>query len=89
MAKPWHRWPAGLRQAIFDRDGHRCQIRLAGCTGAAEHVDHITPAFLGGAWFDPDNLRAACKFCNLARSNPSSRHNLSIVVDDVGPSRRW
>jgi 5-methylcytosine-specific restriction endonuclease McrA len=67
MAKPYYRWPAGLRQSILQRDDHTCRVRLPGCTHHAEVIDHIIPALSGGAWFEPSNLRAACKSCNRAR----------------------
>lgn len=89
MAKPWHRWPRGLREFIGERDGHRCRIQLPGCTGRFEHIDHIVPAAEGGAWFEPTNLRAACANCNLARSNPASKHRLAGAERHVGPSRAW
>jgi 5-methylcytosine-specific restriction endonuclease McrA len=54
------------RQRILTRDGHRCQIRLPGCTTHAEHVDHIVLLADGGDDSD-DNLRAACAWCNLRR----------------------
>jgi len=67
MAKPYYRWPKGLRQQILNRDNNTCRINLPGCTHTAQVIDHIIPALKGGAWFDPNNLRAACKHCNQAR----------------------
>jgi 5-methylcytosine-specific restriction protein A len=58
-----------LRLQVLARDGHICQVRGPGCTpnlavpGRAT-VDHIRPLALGGAQFDPANLRAACRRCN-------------------------
>jgi 5-methylcytosine-specific restriction endonuclease McrA len=60
-----HVWRA-VRLRILQRDGHQCQIRLAGCTHDATQVDHITPLDQGGPRLDPSNLRAACTHCNCS-----------------------
>jgi 5-methylcytosine-specific restriction protein A len=73
---PWRR----VRAFVLERDGYICQIRLPGCTTRASDADHIVPASLGGAWFDPSNLRAACKHCNVARRNGERA---------ATPSRDW
>jgi 5-methylcytosine-specific restriction endonuclease McrA len=83
MAEPQYRWPPGLRDRIFTRDTRHCstfdesfphcRIELPGvCTHRATAIDHIIDAGAGGAWFDPDNLRAACFDCNQAKRNKSS-----------------
>jgi 5-methylcytosine-specific restriction endonuclease McrA len=62
-------WPR-LRLMILRRDGWVCQIKLPGCRTVASHCDHIIPweeDGTGGPWFDPNNLRAACAFCNISR----------------------
>jgi hypothetical protein len=59
-------WPR-IRRAILDRDNHLCQIGSARCTIHATHVDHIIPVTQGGPWWEPDNLRASCRNCNLGR----------------------
>jgi 5-methylcytosine-specific restriction endonuclease McrA len=69
-------WRA-LRLWVLDRDGHRCQMRLAGCLGVATTVDHIMARADGGNCWDPANLRAACHRCN------------SRAGGDVGNARRW
>lgn len=87
MPKPQYRWPKGLREKILKRDGHRCKIEFSGlCTVKATAVDHIVPVVKGGAWFDPDNLRAACRTCNTALSNPQSKHHQKAAYR---PSREW
>ena len=63
-----HPLPAGWRSVIrprsLRRDGHRCQLRIAGvCIGTATHVDHIVPAWKGGS-DDDSNLQAACRPCH-------------------------
>jgi 5-methylcytosine-specific restriction endonuclease McrA len=81
-ARNLSRWRA-VRAEVFARAGGQCQIRLPGCTGRAEHVDHIVPRALGGPLWDLDNLRAACAHCNerrRVRYRPAS---------DAGPSREW
>ena len=60
---PW----TTVRKSILKRDNHQCQIRAPKCTGIATQVDHIIPITKGGAWWDPDNLRAACAHCNNQR----------------------
>ena len=60
---PW----ATVRKQILLRDAHTCQIRGPRCTTQANTVDHIIPVNSGGAWWDPDNLRATCRNCNLDR----------------------
>ena len=64
-AKPVYRgqW-ATVRRRILERDSHTCQIGIPGCQVTATTVDHITPVALGGDWYSPDNLRAACAGCN-------------------------
>ena len=68
MTKPAYRgeWRK-VRRFILERDRYECQIRARGCTGVAEHVDHIVPVVLGGAILDEENLRASCRNCNLTR----------------------
>jgi len=60
---------------IFQRDHRLCRLRLPGCTVAATHIDHIVPVSQGGAWFDPNNLRASCRWCNLSRPLPQRQLN--------------
>jgi 5-methylcytosine-specific restriction endonuclease McrA len=74
MSRPRH-WSyrgEGRRKAIFQRDGYRCQIRLEGCLGTATEIDHIIRKEWGGG-DQPDNLRAACKWCNNRLNNPAVR----------------
>lgn len=56
-----------VRLIALRRDGWRCQIRDRGCLGQATEADHVIEPIRGGAPFDPDNLRAACKPCNAAK----------------------
>ena len=66
---PWRR----IRKTILQRDLHTCQIQGPNCTQHATQVDHITPVAHGGAWYDPNNLRAACPNCNNQR--PANQRN--------------
>jgi 5-methylcytosine-specific restriction endonuclease McrA len=55
--------PAHVRRAVWERDGGRCQYRLAsgeicGSTGCLE-IDHIVPLALGGPSTE-ENCRLAC-----------------------------
>ena len=69
MTKPQYsgRW-ATIRKKILERDRYICQIQAPGCTIAANQVDHIIPVSKGGAWHDPNNLRASCPRCNNGRN---------------------
>lgn len=58
--RPWRR----LVAAVLKRDGHTC----AYCRGRATTADHIVPRSRGGP-NTMDNLRAACRPCNLRRGN--------------------
>lgn len=73
MGRPYDRkaW-AIVKAQVLERDQHLCQIRTPICTRVAVTADHIKRWQHGGAWFDPDNLRAACAECNSAIANPKS-----------------
>ena len=81
--KPWYSGPwKRVRLTILERDNYKCQIGGAGCTRHATEVDHILPASLdptGHSWYDPDNLRASCRWCNLQRNRKVT----------AAPSRTW
>lgn len=65
-SRAWRR----VRQYVLARDGHLCRVPNRDgqpCLAPATHADHITPRSAGGAFLDPDNLRAACASCNLSR----------------------
>lgn len=50
-------------QQRFAYYGDRCYLRLDGCTGGADHVEHVKPLSKGGAHM-LCNLRPACASCN-------------------------
>jgi 5-methylcytosine-specific restriction endonuclease McrA len=63
------RWQK-LRLRILNRDNWVCRI-VVGCTTRATIADHIIPVYPGmpdREFFDPNNLRAACRDHNLARA---------------------
>ena len=68
MSRPrhWTYHEEKLRKLVLRRDNYECQIRLPGCLGTANTVDHIHPKAWGGL-ATPGNLRAACKPCNQAK----------------------
>ena len=55
---------------MLKRDGFTCQIRYAKCKGVATEADHIRrPEEYPAGEYDPANVRAACKSCNVAKRN--------------------
>lgn len=64
-----------VRRAVLLRDDGRCQLRRlwgwgpkCGRQDDSMHVDHVVPKAWGGG-DGPDNLRAACPPCNLAKGS--------------------
>lgn len=56
------------RTYVLQRDNHRCQLHLPGCTTTATHVHHT----LGKATGDnPRHLIATCQHCNLKVGDPT------------------
>lgn len=52
-----------VRRQVLERDGHRCQLRIAGvCTTIATCVHHTIGQALTGN--NPAHLVAACAECN-------------------------
>ena len=58
-------WPR-TRARILARDGHACTN--PGCQAPATHVDHVTPAHLGGPDTDT-NLQSLCRACHAAKTS--------------------
>lgn len=56
---------AGVRDFVYDRDGHACRL-----CGATENLtlDHVYPWSLGGP-DTPDNLRVLCRPCNSSKGD--------------------
>jgi hypothetical protein len=92
MSRSWaggstRRWRK-LRESVLNRDGHLCQVPVAGgrrCGAHATHVDHITPLANGGAKWDPTNCRAACQPCNLSRGASTVAGPTIPVTVVIGP----
>lgn len=58
--RPWQR----IKARVIRRDRGICHI--CGRPGA-DTADHLVPVARGGAWYDPANLAAAHRRCNLSR----------------------
>jgi len=71
MSRYHRRWNGrGWEQSRWWLAQHpNCELRLPGCTGRADTVDHIVPLSRGGALFNPANWRAACRHCNCSRKD--------------------
>src|SRR5574343_329713 len=77
MAQPFtnsYQWRK-VREQVLKRDNYLCQIRGPKCTLDATVVDHIVPTDDGGPMLDPDNLRAACSWCNNWRAVKQKQHD--------------
>lgn len=73
---------------MLNRDGHVCQVPVAGgrkCGQHATHVDHITPLAAGGNKWDATNCRAACQPCNLSRGAATVAGPTIPVTVVIGP----
>lgn len=84
MTRHWTYHEEKLREKVLRRDNYECQIRGPGCKGRATQVDHIHPKSLGGL-ATPDNLRAACGWCNNAKGSRSDVRR--PLVTPLRPSR--
>jgi hypothetical protein len=76
---------------VLERDGYICRINGPKCTMQATDVDHIIPVEDGGPLYDPENLRAACHWCNSWRGNMQReregwRRNPAHIILVVGPA---
>jgi 5-methylcytosine-specific restriction endonuclease McrA len=79
-----------VRVVVLERDGHLCQIRGRRCELNAGEVDHIIRPEDGGAWYDPDNLRASCGPCNRARGGRVGAQMTNARYSTAPrPSREW
>jgi hypothetical protein len=95
MAKPQYSGPwQRIRRTILERDNQLCQINGPGCTTTATQVDHIRPVHNGGAWYDPNNLRAACATCNNKRADNrpteqwrTARTRIALVIGPPGAGK--
>lgn len=68
------------------REWPACQIRLPGCTGWTEEIDHILPVSqYPSLKYEITNLRAACRFCNNTRG---VRPDAELPITSQ-PSKDW
>ena len=76
-----------LARMVLERDAHQCQIKGPKCNRYATEVDHIIARADGGAVFDPNNLRAACRACNgylsAKRTNERRRYRTTVALYEV------
>jgi 5-methylcytosine-specific restriction endonuclease McrA len=75
-SKAWRK----LRARILERDQHRCQLKLPGCTTIATDAHHILGKIHGD---NPDQIVAACGHCNKTVGEPT-RHDPQPT-----PRTRW
>lgn len=61
------------RLRILARDGYVCRLKLDGCTGRADSVDHLVP-WVPGTVVHDSQLVAACKRCNSVAQSPEKRN---------------
>lgn len=76
-----------LAQRVFDRDGWRCYLcgrgtdrTVSAIDPAAPSVDHLVPLSQGGS-DGIDNLRCACRRCNMAKGQRKLLDSLMIYID--------
>ena len=80
--RPWRR----IINVVIARDGGICQIRGPGCTLYATTGDHIIPVSLRpDLELVPENVRAACRRCNLRRGVKPAQ----AAPAGPAPSPRW
>jgi hypothetical protein len=76
VAHAWYtstsRWRR-LRKEILERDQYECRIGGPKCQRDATDADHIIPVEDGGPVWDPENLRAACHWCNVWRAQEQKK----------------
>ena len=80
-----------LRMAVLRRDLWVCQV-VPGCPMTATVADHISPVYEGmpdWEFFDPTNLRAACKHHNLRRGHVARFQAELAGVEDARPRSRY
>ena len=60
-----------VRALVLERDGHRCQLKLPGCTTIANTAHHTLGRGVSGD--DPAHIVAACAWCNGSTGDPRSQ----------------
>jgi len=88
----WSAFGEKERRYVLERDRHQCQLRLSGCEGYTNAVDHIVSREDGGT-DQRDNLQAACPSCNRRKWSASGFFSEHIVHEqapaDFPPRSRW
>lgn len=79
--------PAVQRRRILRRDRGVCQIGGPDCRVAASEVDHVVPAFEGGADGD-ENLRAVCRTCHASKSREEAARARALLSRKRKPRPR-
>lgn len=75
--RPWRRIVA----FVIARDSGLCQLRLPGCTTTATTGDHVIPVWQRpDLELDPENVKAACKHCNQAKSTRPENTTLRVIL---------
>ena len=75
-----------LRFEVLRRDGFACTYCGRKPPEVELHIDHVTPASLGGQDV-PENLRTSCVDCNAGKgSTPPDAELVAQVADDAA---RW
>jgi 5-methylcytosine-specific restriction endonuclease McrA len=91
--------PAGLRQAVIDRAGDRCEYCGLSQLGqeATFHIDHVIPRAVGGETVAA-NLALACVSCSLRKGarqfviDAETSHEVPLFsprADDWAMHFRW
>ena len=60
--------PRSVQAKVVETYGNQCWLKLPGCTGRADTLDHLMPYSKGGT-DSVNNLRPACRHCNSLRAD--------------------
>jgi 5-methylcytosine-specific restriction enzyme A len=63
-----------LRLQVLKRDDYQCRMRLPGCTGEADQVDHVLNVARGGNPYDEENCRSVCRQCHQVKSSQEAAY---------------
>lgn len=69
-------FPKAVRKKIMDRDGWRCQLRGARCTGIATEADHRVPHAEGGD-DTAENGAAVCANCHAEKTRSEQQRGIA------------
>jgi 5-methylcytosine-specific restriction endonuclease McrA len=75
---------AAAPQAVLARDGYYCQIGGPRCKVAASTIDHVLPSSTHPELFwEPSNLRAACRPCNYGAGARIAAANTCQTIEQL------